>query len=216
MGEVSERDIFNLLKMDKINGGVIISFLNSLIRTNTKIKVGTVTLLLPHILLDISKAEGRHIFMKYILAYNFLDNDMVFWPINVRYIHWVLLVIYPKLEKKVYFDSLFSVTDMKQTLAPIFQYIKGYCQIRKIQIKWEVYVHSLTPQQSNDTDCCVYLCMNAYKSLHYHNDFDENVRFCKNVNLAICYWMAYVCLVNTNLTTPVTFTCDQKDQIKEK
>ena len=72
-------------------------------------------------------------------------------------------------------------------LAPIFQYIKGYCQIRKIQIKWEVYVHSLTPQQSNDIDCCVYLCMNAYESLHYRNDFDENVRFCKNVNLAIRY-----------------------------
>ena len=52
MGEVSERDIFNLLKMDKINGDVIISFLNSLIRTNTKIKVGTVTLLLPHIFFD--------------------------------------------------------------------------------------------------------------------------------------------------------------------
>ena len=117
MGEVSEREIFNLLKMNKINGDVIISFLNSLIRTNAKIQAETVTPLLPHILLNISKTEGRHIFMKYILADNFLDNDMVFWPINVRYIHWVLLVIYPKLEKRVYFDSVFSVTDMKQKLA---------------------------------------------------------------------------------------------------
>ena len=41
-------------------------------------------------------------------------------------------------------------------------------------------------------------------------------RFCKNVNLAIHYWIAYVCLLNTNLTTSVTFTCEQKEQIKEK
>ena len=207
MGEVSERDIFNLLKMDKLNGDVINSFLTSLIRTNTKIKEEIVTPLLPHFLLNISKAEERHTLMKNILADDFLDNDMQFWPINVRNILWVLLVIYPKLEKGIYLDSMLSVMDVKQTLAPIFQYIKYYCQIRKLQ---KVYVHSLTPQQSKDIDSGVYLCINAYKSLNYHNHADENVRFCKNENLAIRYWIAYMCLVNTNLTTPVTFTCKQK------
>ena len=216
MDEVSERDIFNLLKMGKVNGDVINSFLTSLIRTNTKIKAGTVTPLLPHILLNISKAEERHIFMKYILADDFLDNDMVFWHINVRNIHWVLLIIYPKLGKGIYFDSMLSVMDVKQTLAPIFQYIKCYYQIRKLQKKWRVYVHSLTPQQSNDIDCSIYICINVYKSLHYHNHVDEIVRFCQNENLAIRCWIAFMCLVNANLTTPVTFTCEQKEQIKEK
>ena len=201
MCEVSERDIFNLLKMDKLNGDVINLFLTSLIGTNTKIKVETVTPLLPHILLNISKAEKRHIFMKYILADDFLDNNMVFWPINVRKIHWVLLLIYPKIEKGIYFDSMLSVTGVKQTLSPILHYIKCYCQIRKLQIKWRVYVHSSTPQQSNDIDCGVYLCISEYKSLHYHNHVDENVRFCKKENLAIRYWIAYICLVNTNLTS---------------
>ena len=119
MGEVSERDIFNLLKMDKRNCDVLNSFLTSMIRAKTKIKTETVTPLLPHILLNISKAEERHIFMKYILPDDFLDNDIVFWPINVRNIHWVLLVIYPKLEKGIYFDSMLSVTNVKQTLAAI-------------------------------------------------------------------------------------------------
>ena len=91
MCEVSERDIINLLKMDKLNGDVINSFLTSLIGTNTKIEAETVTPLLPHILLNISKAEKQHIFMKYILAGDFLDNNMVFWPINVRNIHWVFI-----------------------------------------------------------------------------------------------------------------------------
>ena len=189
--------------MDKLNGDVINSFLTSLIRTNTKIKAETVTPLLPHILSNISKAGERHIFMKYILADDFLDNDTVFWSINFRNVHWVLLVIYSKLEKESYFDSLLSVTDVKQTLAPIFQYIKCYSQRRKIQIKWKVYVHSLIPRQSNDIDCGVHLCINVYKSLHYHNDVDENVRCCKNENLAIRYWIAYMALVNTNLTTSV-------------
>ena len=142
--------------MDKLNGDVINSFLTSLIRTNTKIKAETVTPLLPHILSNISKAGERHIFMKYILADDFLDNDTVFWSINFRNVHWLLLVIYPKLEKETYFDSLLSVTIVKQTLAPIFQYIKCYSQRRKIQIKWKVYVHSLIPRQSNDIDCGVH------------------------------------------------------------
>ena len=216
IGEVSERDIFNLLKMDKLNGDVINSFLTSIIQAKTKIKAQTVTLLLPQILLNISKAEEQHIFMKYILANDFLENHMMFWPINVCNIHWVLLVIYPKLEKGIYFDSMLSVTVVKQMLAPTFQYIKCYCQIRKIQIKWRVYIHSLTPQQNNDIGCCVYLCINAYKSLHYHNHVDENVRFCKNENLAIRYWIAYMRLVNTNLTTPVTFNRERKKKSKSK
>ena len=52
--------------------------------------------------------------------------------------------------------------------------------------------------------------------MHYHNDVDENVRFCSSENLAIRYWIKYMRLVNTNLTTPVAFTCEQKEQIKEK
>ena len=111
---------------------------------------------------------------------------------------------------------MLSFANVKKTLASVFQYIKCYCQIRKLQIKWRVYVHSLTPQQRNNIDCGVYLWINACKSLRYHNHVDENVRFCKNKNLAICYWIAYMCLVNTNLTTPVTFTREQKEQNKEK
>ena len=56
--------------------------------------------LLPHILLYISKAAERHTFMKYALAHDFLDHDMVFWPINVYNTHLVLLVTYPKLKTK--------------------------------------------------------------------------------------------------------------------
>ena len=185
MDEVSGRDIFNLLKMDKLNGDVINSFLSFLIRTNTKIKAETVTPLLPNTLLNISKAQEQHIFTKYILADDFRENYMVFWPINVCNTHWVLLVIYPKLKKRKYFGSLLSVTDVKQTLVPIFQYIKCYYQIKEIQISWKVYVYSLTPQQGIDIVCGVNLCISAYKSLHYHNDADENVRFCKNENVAL-------------------------------
>ena len=85
----------------------------------------------------------------------------------------------------MYFGSLLSVTDVKQTLVLIFQYIKCYYQIKKIQINWKVYVYSLTLQQSIDIVCGVNLCIFAYKSLHYHNDADENIRFCKNENLAL-------------------------------
>ena len=43
MGQVLERDIFSLFKMDKLNDDVMNSFLTSLIRTNTKIKEETMT-----------------------------------------------------------------------------------------------------------------------------------------------------------------------------
>ena len=52
--------------------------------------------------------------------------------------------------------------------------------------------------------------------MHYHNHVDKTVRPLKNDNLAIHYWIAYMCLVNTNLTTPVTFTREPKKTIKEK
>ena len=108
MDEFSGRDIFNLLKMDKLNGDVINSFLSFLIRTNTKIKAETVTPLLPNTLLNISKAQERHIFTKYILADDFRENYMVFWLVNACNTHWVLLVIYPKLKKDVFWFTAFS------------------------------------------------------------------------------------------------------------
>ena len=83
MDKVSGRDIFNLLKMEKLNGDVINSFLSFLIWSNTKIKAETVTPLLPNTLLNISKAQEQHIFTKYILADDFRENYMMFWPINV-------------------------------------------------------------------------------------------------------------------------------------
>ena len=57
----------------------------------------------------------------------------VFVPINAESSHWVLLVLYPKEEKGVYFDSLLSFTNIHETLKPIYQYLNAYCQIYGIK-----------------------------------------------------------------------------------
>ena len=89
--------------------------------------------ILHRILRNMGKEEKRSVFIKYLAIDNFLKNDMIFVPINAKSSHWVLLVLYPKEEKGVYFDSLLSFTNIHETLKPIYQYLNAYCQIYGIK-----------------------------------------------------------------------------------
>ena len=64
--------------------------------------------------------------------------------------------------------------------------------------KWKILVHTLTPQQKNDIDCGVCFCLNAYKVLMHPDDINENLSFRQEENLAIRYWIAYMCMSNNS------------------
>ena len=61
---------------------------------------------------------------------------------------------------------------------------------------WRILNHSLTPQQSNDIDCGLYLCVNAYKLLHYSDEIKQNLSYRQDENLSVRYWIAYICIEN--------------------
>ena len=108
----------------------------------------------------------------------------------------MLLVLYPKEGKGVYFDSLLSFTNISETLEPIFQYLNAYCQIYGIKKNWRILNHSFAPQQSNDIDCGLYLCINAYKVLQYSDEVKQNLSYRQDENLSVRYWIACMCIKN--------------------
>ena len=61
---------------------------------------------------------------------------------------------------------------------------------------WRILNLSLTPQQSNDIDCGLYLCVNAYKLLHYSDEIKQNLSYRQDENLSVRYWIAYMCIEN--------------------
>ena len=135
-------------------------------------------------------------FLWNILRDDVLGHAITFWPPGISNTHWILFGKCPKLEVGIYLDSLFSITDIKETLAPISQILS----ITKSSEEME-NTYSLKPQQSSNYSLRYYFRINAYKCWHDHNFVDESVRFCKEEKLAILY-----CRINSNLTTPVTFT----------
>ena len=118
-----------------------------------------------------------------------------------------MLVLYPKLGDQVYFDSFLSFSDISETLKPFFQYIICYCKLHNIKT-WEILVHTLTPQQENDIDCGVRLCLNVYNVLIHPDDMNENLSFRQEENLAIRYWIAYMCMSNNSSSSGIHSTTD--------
>ena len=61
---------------------------------------------------------------------------------------------------------------------------------------WRILNHSLTPQQSNDIDCGLYLCINAYKVLQYSDEVKQNLSYRQDENLSVRYWIACMSIKN--------------------
>ena len=95
-----------------------------------------------------------------------------------------MLSSHPKEGKGIYFDSLLSFTNIHKTRKPIFQYLNAYCQIYDIKKNWRILNHSLRPQQSNDIDCGLYLCINTYKLLYYSDEIEQNLLYRQDGNLS--------------------------------
>ena len=66
LSAITERDIFNVLKLDRLNGHVIDSFICSLISKQQYLKVDAISSILSQILANMSSRENRSIFMKYL------------------------------------------------------------------------------------------------------------------------------------------------------
>ena len=63
---ITEREIFNVLKLDRLNGDVIDSFICSLISKQQYLKADAISSILSQILVNMSSTENRSIFLKYV------------------------------------------------------------------------------------------------------------------------------------------------------
>ena len=210
---ITERDIFTLLNGEMLNSDIIHTFLTSLVTTKQNLKTEIVSPILNQILQNMGKEEKKSVLIKYLTNVDFLKNDIIFVPINAKSSHWVLLVLYPKEGKGVYLDSLLSFTNIYETLKPIFQNLNTYCQIYGIKKNWRIFNHLLAPQQNNDTDCGLYICINAYKLLHYSDEIKQNLLYRQDENLSVRYWIAYMCIKNKEVLNTTKINEGDKNKI---
>ena len=74
----------------------------------------------------------------------------------------------------------------------------------------------MAPQQSNDIDCGLYLCINAYKLLHYSDEIKQNLSYRQDENLSVRYWIAYMCIKNQEVLSTGKINEAGKDNILVK
>ena len=81
---ITERDILNVLKLDRLNGDVIDSFICSLISKQQYLRADAISSILSQIFANKSPRENRSIFMKYLKKTDLIENDIVLVTINVK------------------------------------------------------------------------------------------------------------------------------------
>jgi sentrin-specific protease 1 len=94
--------------------------------------------------------------------------DKIFVPVHVNNNHWCLLVVNFKRRRIEYYDSYRSSTSTDGGHR-IMHYMKKYIQDenmtynqKKVDFSnWTMYIPPRLPQQDNETDCGVFMCMFA-------------------------------------------------------
>ena len=74
----------------------------------------------------------------------------------------------------------------------------------------------MAPQQDNDIDCGLYLCINAYKLLHYSDEIKQNLLHRQDEKLSVRYWTAYMCIKNQEVLSTRKINVADKDNILVK
>ena len=73
----------------------------------------------------LSSKQLSNIFLWNILRDDVLGHAITFSPTNICNTQWILLGKCTKLEEGIYLDSLFSIADIKETLARTFQILSN-------------------------------------------------------------------------------------------
>ena len=93
------------------------------------------------------------------------DFDKVFIPVNVNNLHWMLIVIYVETKKVVCYDSMISGKKPEyynKFITTVENWVREEAQENQIDVsKLESIVHQKSPQQDNDFDCGVFVCICA-------------------------------------------------------
>ena len=116
---------------------------------------------------------------------NIFEKDKIFIPINIDNLHWTLAVIFIDQSKVLYYDSLIGDSTPRDGGMYIRNFIRWVadegkqCDIVIDEDKWFQNSRCLTeselPQQKNDSDCGVFVCMYAdFLSDNLPLDFDQS------------------------------------------
>ena len=119
-----------------------------------------------------------------------------------------MLVLYPKLGEAVYFDSLLSFSDLSETLKPFFQYINCYYKLHNIEKKLEnlsSYSDALTRKQYRLRCPSLFKCIQSFDASGCHR---RKPFIRQEENLAIRYWIAYMCMSNNSSSSRNHSTTD--------
>ena len=106
-----------------------------------------------------------HLYNRWAKKFDIFQKNKIFCPININNSHWTLLVMYIKLKKIVYYDSM-GRSSCSKYLNGALRYLgdeadrlgRGF-----LPDEWELVPTDLnnTPQQQNGYDCGVFTIMFA-------------------------------------------------------
>ena len=105
-----------------------------------------------------------HLYNRWTKLFNIFEKDKIFCPINVNKSHWTLLVLYIRLKKIVYYDSL-GGSSFSKYLNGALRYLEDEADRLGrgfLPDEWELVSSAkYTPQQENGIDCGVFTIMFA-------------------------------------------------------
>ena len=91
--------------------------------------------------------------------------DIVFFPIHVNGDHWVLITVFPKQKRVIYYDSVSWFIDSERLLKKIRNFfqtrLQEQTQTPSPDNEWVLEESKDTPQQSGGVDCGVFVCQLA-------------------------------------------------------
>jgi len=104
-----------------------------------------------------------NLFNRWAKKFDIFQKNKIFCPININNSHWTLLVMYIKLKKIVYYDSM-GRSSCSKYLNGALRYLgdeAGRLGRGFLPDEWELVPTDLnnTPQQQNGYDCGVFTIM---------------------------------------------------------
>ncbi|POW14474.1 hypothetical protein PSTT_02906, partial [Puccinia striiformis] len=109
------------------------------------------------------KFSAKHVSNRHSDFINIFEKDLIFFPINLSNLHWVLGVINNRQKRFEYYDSLGG--SGSGVLSKLRRYYQDEYQAKKDEDvdlnEWSDYQPEV-PLQSNSSDCGVFVCQFMY------------------------------------------------------
>ena len=113
---------------------------------------------------------------------NPMKKRYLFVPLNLKNVHWSLMIVMPQIKTMLYFYALHKFAEPKELFSLITSLMNFYCLTHRMQqINWYHLFCDEVYQQKTDKDRGMFCCLNDY---YFFNDYS---RYQDDDSLAVRY-----------------------------